>query len=138
MAVFSYVARRSLVPGHFLATEYDIEIKLIEVTPDREILRDDQRTMSGATERQYFGAKRQWNCTTVSVPPHLAPYVREFLHSTEDGQSLVADLYGTIAVPQEQVAVFRTDARTLEQRTVRVGGGGREDYFRFSFALREE
>lgn len=98
----------------------------------------DQQTLGGATERMYLGAVRSWSITTVSIAPDFAPLVREFLHSTEDGQPFTADLYGSLAAPDAPLIVYRTDTRAIEERTIQQGNGGRGDSFRFSFSIREQ
>jgi hypothetical protein len=86
----------------------------------------------------YLGAVRSWSLATTSIPPDAARLVREFLHSTEDGQAFTADLHGRIGAPDSPLIVYRIDTRAVEERSIQQGDGGRADSFRFSFSIREQ
>lgn len=139
MAFAEYVARRSLAPGHIVDTPYT----LILPSLSRCQLGRDRRTsrkvsMSGAAETLFYFAKRTWQVQTEPVLLDEAQTLIEFLDSIDDGQSFTFDPYGSPDSRSSSCAVVVSDDQGYTLERVRTRGrSGADDYFEFSFGVRE-
>lgn len=91
--------------------------------------------MSGATETVLITNLKTWQMTTAAVRGGELDVVREFLESVLGGESFQFDEFGRSGAPDDPVNVLLVGTYK-EQRAVRQGDGGQDDYFRFSFKIR--
>jgi hypothetical protein len=139
MAFAEYVSRRNLAPGHVVDTPYTLMLPSLtkcDIGRDRKSFR--QVSMSGAVETGFYYSKRTWAVQTEPVAMDDARLIIEFLSSIDDGQSFTFDPYGT---PDRRSAdcfvVISDDQGFTQERLIKRGLGGADDYFQFSFGVRE-
>ena len=139
MAFVEYVARRTLAPFHVVDTPYPLALPSLvrcDITRDRKTSR--RTSMSGAVETLFYYSKRIYSVQTEPVPFDEARAIIEFLESIDDGQSFTFDPYGTPSLRSVAAAVVVSDDQGYTQdRVVKRGQGGADDYFQFSFGVRE-
>lgn len=136
MAFAEYIARRRLAPGHVVGTVYGLQLTLVGADRSVAVLREQPEALDGSSETLYFGEKVSWQIRTIPYSEPIAGLVREFLASVSDGQVFLFDLYGNGAGSVQEISVT-LDGAYSEARAVQYGSGGRDDRFRFSFAVRE-
>jgi hypothetical protein len=106
-SLFVYTARRSLVPGHVVDQSYELEILLMEDTrPSRKVEKTIVRSKGGAMETLHERGDEEWSISFEPVKGEKLRRLKEFLDSTESGQSFTAYVYGTEAEP---LTMKRTD-----------------------------
>jgi hypothetical protein len=139
MPFAEYVARRSLAPAHIAETPYTLVLPSLtrcDTSRDRKAYR--KVSLSGVPETGFYYAKRIWTVQTEPVPLDEARLLIEFLESVDDGQSFTFDPYG---YPEARSAdcfvVVSDDQGYTKDRLIRRGQGGADDYFQFSFGVRE-
>lgn len=139
MAYAEYVARRSIAPGHVVDAPYSLTLpKLVRCDIRRDRKTSRQISMSGRTETLYYYAKRVYSVQTEPVPLDQAALIIEFLESIDDGQSFTFDPYGTSSFRSPASAVVISDDQGYTQdRFMMRGQGGSNDWFQFSFGVRE-
>jgi len=106
-SLFIYTARRSLIPGHAVDEIHELEILLSEETAgSRKVEKTAVRSKGGAMETLYDRADQVWSIVFEPVNGEKLLRLKEFLDSTESGQSFTAYLYGTESTP---LTLKRTD-----------------------------
>lgn len=139
MAFVEYVSRRNLAPFHVAETPYVLVLPgLTRCDLGRERKSFRKVSLSGAVETGFYYSKRTWSVQTEPVPMDEARLILEFLGSVDDGQSFTFDPYGLPDRRSADAAVVVTDDQGFTQdRFIKRGAGGADDYFQFSFGVRE-
>lgn len=137
MASVTYTARRSLAPLHAAGSDYVLRLMLINADPVPKRLATMTETMSGAVETLYFGRAQTWDVTLAAMQLSQAALIIEFLESTYDGQVFDFDPYGWPGQPRLSMQVVRSDDGYSARRALQLMRGGHDDYFNFSFQVRE-
>lgn len=139
MAYAEYVARRSIAPGHIVDTPYSLTLPNLvrcDIRRDRKTSR--KLSMSGVAETLFYYSKRVYSVQTEPVPLDQTALIIEFLESIDDGQSFTFDPYGTSSFRSPASAVVISDDQGYTQdRFMMRGQGGANDWFQFSFGVRE-
>jgi len=139
MAFVEYVARRRLAPGHVLDAPYTLvlpSLERCEITRGRKTSR--RVSLSGIAETLFFYSKRIYSVQTEPVPLDEARNLIEFLESVDDGQSFTFDPYGSPDFRSADAAVVVSDDQGYTmQRALQRGRNGADDWFSFSFGVRE-
>lgn len=108
MAFVIYTAKRSLVTGHALDSTQSFDFRCVP-TRSRTVERRQARSLSGASETNYFSGKYEFNVRTALLSTvDAAPLFREFLDSVESGETFTLDPYGTLSAPSEPTQVTLT------------------------------
>lgn len=136
MTSVSYTARRSLTTGHIAGSTYSIRLRCRDIEPGKEVRKSEQQALSGRTETLLWHNKSTRQITTAAVRGGERDVTREFLESVLGGETFQFDEFGAEGQPENPISVTLVGTYR-EQRTVRQGNGGREDYFRFTFTIRE-
>jgi hypothetical protein len=134
----SYIAKRSLVPGHTVGFAYDLDLRAVGCERAPEGDRIVKWPISGRNpELIRHGGWDTWEVTLVPLRSAPLDAAIEFLESVDD-QSFTFDPYGTIAAPGTKpmpfVAVLVERYRI--QRAARVKQGGGLDWFQLAFRVR--
>lgn len=133
-SLFIYTAKRSFYPGHVLDQTYQLEIALMEDTQsERKVEKDVVRSKGGAMETLYHRADEEWTISFEPVNGEKRRLLKEFLDSTESGESFQAYIYGTEAEP---ITLKRTDSGHKFSPYKRLGSEAL-DYFQASITAIE-
>lgn len=122
--------------GHTLDDDYSLELGLAAADRQRAGLVKEVVAIGGGRETLYQRDEVTWSVVTVPIASSSLAAVREFLDSVEGGESFTFDAYGTIAVPDNPVTVYRIPGPIAEQRAIKTGSGA-GDYRAFAFAMVE-
>lgn len=136
MSSVTYTAKRSLTTGHTVETVYTINLRLNALEPSKKVRRSEQLSLSAKSENLLWHNKRTWQATTAALRGDERALVREFLESVIGGEPFNFDEFGSANAPDRPVNVVLAGV-FRETRVVRQGDGGRDDYFRFTFSMRE-
>lgn len=136
MAVFTYIAKRSVIGGHTAGLEYSLEIGIQASPRTREIVKTEQRSRGGATEVLYHRADVTRQITLRPLRGSELAAVHEFLDSVEGGESFEFDMYGTIASPGTAVNCIRIDESVTDEIRA-IGGSATADLISITFQIRE-
>jgi hypothetical protein len=132
VADFRYTCKRSNLADHIVNQSYLIEVGLTDMQPSRSVDKNDVRAAGGATETLYNRADEEWSLTFEPVNGDRLKLMKEFLDSTESGESFQMRLYGTEA---SFTTVKRSDDGYQWQRFMQVGSE-RGDWWQFSISVR--
>lgn len=136
MAWVEYVATEAIMPGHVASVSYAFEFQITQDDPIVEDLVVDKRSLSGYSERLYFGWTETRQVRMFPTPELEMALVREFLHSTADGQVFVFDPYGRLDQPGQPMSVVRADTGYAPRRVNVSGRPLYDDYKEISFTVR--
>jgi hypothetical protein len=132
-----YTATESIAPGHVANVQYSIAFSVQRADLGNEILKAEQRSMSGVKETLHFGKISRWSIVLEPVAAELLPYYLEFLDSTADGQSFTFDPYGKELAPLKAMTVEREDKGYSLRRFTLTGDPMYSDLHEFSFEVSE-
>lgn len=135
MPFVTYTATESIAPGHTLNNQYTLSFLISSLDPRFEILKREQRSMSGAKETLFFGNLERYAVTMEPVAAELLPYYREFVKSTADGQAFVFDPFGVEMAQILPLTVDREDTGHTERRITNTGDPVYSDMIEFSFEV---
>ena len=128
---FTYTARRELVGGHSLASEYDYVIHGARIDRSRKIVREDTVALDGTRESDFQRFDVLWDVTTdfLETPEALAQF-EEFVASVAGGETFVfdPDAVSTADVNPQTVTL---ESSRLNRR--RVGTG---DVYTYALQMR--
>ena len=136
MTAVTYTAQSALTTGHIAGTAYTIRLRCREIEPGKDVRKSEQRALSGKTETLLWRSNNTRAVTTAAVRGEERALIREFLESIIDGATFIFDEFGFEGQPDNPVSMMMVGTYR-EQRIVRQGDGGRKDYFRFTFTIRE-
>lgn len=131
MSVFSYIARRSVIPAHADGALYSIEIPMREMSPQNKTHTQESISISGITQNSVHRRDSVWVLKTGYFHESSNEYrqVVEFVESVDEREIFSVDLHGTLAVP----GVFRSAVLTGNVAIMRREQSGE---FMFSFSVR--
>jgi hypothetical protein len=132
-----YTAKRGLAPFHVIDQQYTLELSAQTIEPSRVVNFSGKESLSGATETIGHYAKRAFAVTLAPVELTQAEMILEFLESTEFREPFTFDAHGSIDYPNKPLVVIRTDTGYGSPRVMAKGDGGANDWFAFSFQVRE-
>lgn len=132
MTTLIFTLKRSLLPGHIVDQQHELEIDATAAQLNRRVDKTEVRAKGGATETLYHRADREWSVTFEPVSGSRLDELIEFLDSTESGEPFSMQLYGTESA---MTAVMRSDDGYSLQEFMRVGSE-RGDYFQASITVR--
>lgn len=138
MANAIYVASGGLISYHVLSATYSLDFEISDLRPPSgDVLRTRQESISGKVETNFYGARKIWGVTTIPYQrsSELAKLLREFLYSTDDGQSFTLDPYGFDDNVVTSLSVIREDEGFTEDKFQEINGV--DDYVRYTFQVRE-
>lgn len=125
MGALSYIATRSLAPGHIELEEYSLEIGLTDATRSRDVRKTVHRAANGNTETVYEGAETTWALEFEPTAGADLLQLIEFLDSTASGETFTVWIYGTEAAP---ISARRSDSGYSPQAFIRTAIKDREPY----------
>jgi hypothetical protein len=103
MSVLTYYAKRNLISGHVVDTQYSIEFDVRALDRRNMYDRRVHQSLGGATQTVFNREDVLWRLTTISLPrtggEGTAEQFDEFASSVCAGETFTFDPYGTIAVP---------------------------------------
>lgn len=134
MAIFVYSATNDLIGGRSVGDVVLLDLGVQEALRSRSVEKSVQRSQGGAMEVLWHRADVTWTVTLEPVSGTQLDIVREFMASTEGGESFTMDLYGTSSRPK---TVKRIDDGYSEQPFIRVGTVQR-DWFVIQFQVLEQ
>jgi len=120
MATIQYVAKRGLAQGHVMNELYALDIDIVDDGTERstKVEKDVVQANGGAMEVLYHRRDVTWQLVFAPVRGKDMPVLREFLESTDGGESFNVDIYGQFA---QAIAVKRIDTSYTETPFMRVG-----------------
>lgn len=137
MTAVTYTAAREVIAGHIVDTEYTIDLRLITLDRGKDVRKEPSVSMSGNTETVLWRNLKTWKVTTGAVRWEQLGLVREFLESVIAGETFQYDEFGSADAPFDPISCV-VDGVYSEDRAIRKGGdSGRNDYFRFTFSIRQ-
>lgn len=134
-----YFAKRSLISGHVINTEYSLDLA-VDANGMTERVKAIRKVVSPIIEKNAetirFGNIRSFDVQLAPLAGAPLLAVREFLDSCEEA-TFTFDPYGSIAVPVAPFSArLASDGYTLS-RWMSLGQGGASDYFTVSFQVTE-
>lgn len=133
MGTFVYTATDELTAGHDVGDIVVLDIGVQDARRSRAIEKSVQRSMGGAMEVLKHRTDVTWSVTLEPVSGSQLDLVREFMASTEGGESFTMDLYGDSSAPK---SVKRVDNGNSEESFMRRGAESL-DMFAVSFEVIE-
>jgi hypothetical protein len=137
MPYATYKATEAIASGHTLNNTYTLSFQVQQAAPRNEILKREQRSLSGQKETLFYGNLVRWSIMLAPFPAELLPYYEEFLKSTADGQVFVIDPYGSELSPVKLLTVDRDDTGHTLTRMVPTGDPQYSDMWECSFEVSE-
>lgn len=137
MTAITYTAERELATGHSAGTVYNERLRCRGIDPDRAEKKTETRSLSGrVSQTVVLHRLKKWRITTAALQGTELELAREFLESVSEGETFSFDEFGAVGVPDNAIDVV-LDGSYRETRAIQQGDGGADDYFRFSFTIRE-
>jgi hypothetical protein len=93
-----YVARRSIITGHVVDTEYVLDVATLATNFSARVEKVTQRAIGGATETLYARTDRTWQINFEPLRGVRLANLKEFLESTERGETFRMTLPGDTTV----------------------------------------
>ena len=139
MATVNYTAKRSLIPGHTIDVNFDLDLRLGDLSRTRAPKKSVARSQGGASETVYERADVIWNCATaIYVDGTALDALKEFLDSTESGENFQWSKYGKAGdSPDLSIPARLHSNGYTEKRVQKKGGGGAGDGYRLTFQIIE-
>jgi hypothetical protein len=125
-AFVTYTAKRSLAPGHRAERTYTIPFDIADALPSVSDVKTRERSQGGGRYAALHRQDRLWRIEFAPVCGTELLLLREFLDSTESGQTFRMELYGDEV---ESMALRRLEDSHSEQPFMRVGSS-EGDWFR--------
>lgn len=130
MPSITYTAKRSLKSGHSADTEYSIDFDAQVLGKSYKTVKTTQKSLGGQSETMRIRRDAFWDVKTDLLSEADLDDWREFMASTDAGETFTFDPYGTIASPDDAVSVEREDESDGEDRV------GDSLYYTISFKVR--
>ena len=139
MATVNYKAKRSLISGHVLDVNYDLDLRLRDMDRQRQPVKTESRSQGGASETVYDRADVVWAITSaIYVDGAALENLREFLDSAEAGEQFQWSKYGSAGdSPDLSIPARLASTGYTETRVQKKGAGGQVDGYRLSFQIIE-
>lgn len=135
MTAVTYIARRSIIPGHSINVSYSIDLNVIDMPIDREPNVTVQKTLDGQEEAIRFHAAEFYNVVLSVHSAGQIAAIKEFLDSVEAKEIFTFDPYGSANTPVAPISVTMDSNGYQLQRQPRGQGGANDDY-RTTFRVR--
>jgi hypothetical protein len=107
MTTVNYAAKRSILSGHVLDTDYDLDMMCGKNNRNPKTKKKVHEAVSGRMEVMRYRQTIEFDLTTIRIQEADLPTWYEFLDSTDGGETFTFDRYGTVAVPVDPVSVKR-------------------------------
>jgi hypothetical protein len=133
MATISYMAKRSLIDLHAAGESCILEIDVTEAQRSTSVKKAVKRSIGGAMETLRHSADVEWLITFEPVAGVDLALLREFLDSTDSGETFSIDIYGSSSSVR---SMRRTDDGHAETPFMRLGSES-SDYFTASITAIE-
>jgi len=138
MTTVVYLAKRSLITGHVAGSTYRFDLSCQDLVPGREKSETMNQAMSGLQETFLYFTKQTYDVSLAPLQGASLDLVLEFLDSVSGRETFTFDPYGKVDFPVKPItAVLTSNPYTLTP-TVRIGKGGRDDFYGVSFSVREQ
>jgi len=131
----TYAASRSIIGGHTSGETYSIDLKVTDISIERQPSLEVQQSLDGHRETIRFNAVEIY---AVTLGEHTASeilQIREFLDSVEAREDFTFDAYGSSNVPVLPMTAS-IDSTGYQLSRVPRGQGGANDGYRTSFRVR--
>jgi len=100
MTAFSYTAQRSVISGHSVGTNYDIDQPMSVINGPGGVPRKRERVaLDGTTQTVHHRLEKTWTFRTTDMEQADMEAFLEFLDSVSFGELFTFDPYGTVASP---------------------------------------
>jgi hypothetical protein len=133
MTAIIYTAKRELTGLNAVDSSVLMEIGISDLSSSRAVIKDVQRAKGGARETLYHRTDETHAITFQPVNGQLRNQLREFLASTESGETFQIYLYGTESTP---IQVVREDDGHTDSMFMAVGTS-EKDYVQASITVME-
>jgi hypothetical protein len=131
----TYIARRSLVATHEVGIEYVLSVATTALVFSSKVEKVTQRAIGGATETLHSRTDREWSITFEPLRGSRLAELREFLDSTERGETFRITLPGDTA---PGTVCLRTDDGYTLSEYLPLGDPTALDWYQTSCTVREE
>jgi len=133
MTTIIYTAKRELTGLNAVDTSVIMEAAISDWSMTRTVIKDAPRAKGGARETLYHRADETHTITFAPVNYFAKQQMREFLASTESGESFLIYLYGNESTP---IQVVREDEGNSESMFMNIGASDK-DYMQTSITVME-
>ena len=150
MIRITFTALRELIGTHDAGDTVVLSFSAAELTPSRNVTKDEQRALSGRRETLRHNTKRSWAVTTGPVEGAERDAVMEFLGSCDGGELFTFEPFRYESGPSldldfttQRLRVAEVVTCTLdgtgwsEERVIGYGTGGADDPYQISFQVTE-
>lgn len=139
MPAVTYTAKRSLIAGHTAASQYSLDLRLVEggLGVGRKVGSETQRSLSDKTETLYYFGKTTFAAIALVLNSTERAALIEFLHSVEAGESFTFSPYGSVASMGTTFTARRVTATYSFERLDGTGATPVDDAMRVSFDIEE-
>lgn len=130
MSVFTYTAKRRIIPGHTAGTQYDLEFGISSHNPT-DMYEGSQAFSSSQSSTSISKETVYHKITTKRMNYPKMLEFREFLNSVNSSEPVTFDLFGTIATPSNPIQMEKLFDKKIEPRYIENGA------YKFTFTLVE-
>lgn len=109
MSSVTYTAKRRLMSGHVVATQYSIDFEAEVLSPDYPQNVGHIEALDSSRDTLLWSVSEVWSVVVEEIHHSAMPIWLEFLHSVVGGEQFVFDPYGTAAVPVSPMTVELND-----------------------------
>lgn len=134
MTAVTYTAKRGVINTHTAGDEYSLNLQAVAVDESREVGAETQSSLSNRTETLWYHGTDQWSVRVVVQGASALAALKEFLQSTEGGESFEFDAYGTVAAPDDPITAQRVQTGYSLERITNLYTT--DDAFEVGFTVR--
>jgi len=113
-----------------------LNLRCRAIDPRKHVDKTQNRARGGRAETLVWSEQIGRAVTTAGVQGSEREAIRDFLDAIEGGDAFQFDEFGSDGRPDSPVSMIMVGTYS-EERVAPQGDGGRDDYFRFSFNIRE-
>jgi hypothetical protein len=146
----TYTASREIAGAHAAGDVVTLSFSASEVTPGREVSRDQQKAIGGQRETLHHYGLRTWSVTTGVIEGAEIEALTEFLASVEGGESFTLEPWryeagasldldfagGRLREAEAATCTLSSEGFSLT-RLEGIGTGGADDFYQASFSAIE-
>lgn len=131
----TYTALRDVIAGHAANEEYGLDLMVTALDYARRVGKEQQVSLSDKAETLWYFGKDEYTVTCLILGSSALAAVKEFLHSTEGGESFGFSPYSTAALMEDAFTARRPESDYQLQRVTNLGTA--DDAFEVTFTVRE-
>lgn len=137
MTAIVYTAKRELIGGHVADTQYAMDLRCTAGYPRRstDVGADEQRSINNGREVLLHFSVQRYEIEVLTRTGAELLQLREFLASTQGGETFTFDEFGSVAAPGATVTAMRTTLNWGERRIPSSGATMSDEAALVAFAI---